>query len=94
MAAAAVVVVVVVVVVVGVVPGARCAWSWCVSTMTSICCDMLPGTLQLIWLVGITQMLFIVLHDVDWLVTRKIKLEPEQCRPQDTMAAVVISEHE
>ena len=30
-------------------------------------------TLQLIWLVGINQMLFIVLHDVDWLVTRKTK---------------------
>ena len=51
-------------------------------------------TLQLIWLVGITQMLFIVLHDVDWLITLKIKLEPEQYRPQDTMAAVAISQHE
>ena len=31
------------------------------------------GTLQLIWLVGIYQMLLIVLHDVDWLATRYIK---------------------
>ena len=39
-------------------------------------------------------MLFIVLHDVDWFITRKIKLEPEQYRPQDEMTAAAISEHE